>query len=107
MHILLVMNGHYWCVTASSVLTAKLSEAATMLLLQAAVAVGCCCCQLLLWSLAVAGCRLLRSLAVAGCRLLLQAVAVQWAAAKLLLLPTLVCMLLDLSFLPFSIPKLF
>ncbi len=86
-YILLVMNGHYWCVTASSVLIAKSSEAATMLLLQAAVAVGCCCCcQLLLRSLAVAGCRLLlqavagcrllRSLAAAGCRLLLQAVAV-------------------------------
>jgi hypothetical protein len=112
-YILLVMNGHSWCVTASSVLTAKSSEAATMLLLQVAVAVGCCCCQLLLRSLAVAGCRLLLqavagcrllwSLAVAGCRLL----SVQWAAAKLLLLPTLVCMFLDLSFLPFSIPKLF
>ncbi len=58
-YMLLVMNGHPWCVTASSVLTAKSSEAATMLLLQAAVAVGCCCCQLLLRSLAVAGCRLL------------------------------------------------
>jgi hypothetical protein len=72
---------------------------------------GCCgrwllqvagCCGR--WLLQVAGCC---GLAVAGCRLLLQAVAVQWVAAKLLLLPTLVCMLLDLSFLPFSIPKLF
>ncbi len=56
-YILLVMNGHSWCVTASSVLSAKSSEATTMLLLQA-----------------VAGCRLLLQ-AVAGCRMLLQAVA--------------------------------
>ena len=94
MHILLVMNKHSWCVTASSVLTAKSSEAATMLLrplwllqsplklsqcycvlyagcvaLHLVAAVGCCCCRLLLLSAVAAGCWLLQ---VAGCCRLLQ-----------------------------------
>ena len=94
MHILLVMNGHSWCVTASSVFTAKSSEAAIMLLrplwllqsplklpqcycvlyagcvaLHLVAAVGCYCCRLLLLSAVAAGCWLLQ---VAGCCRLLQ-----------------------------------
>ncbi len=61
-------------------LTARSSEAATMLLLQAAVAVGCFCCQLLLRSLVVAGCRLLLQ-AVAGCRLQVAAAGCSQASA--------------------------
>ena len=94
MHILLVMNKHSWCVTASSVLTAKSSEAAAMLLrplwllqsplklsqcycvlyagcvaLHLVAAVGCCCCRLLLLSAVAAGCCRLQVAAADCCRL--------------------------------------
>jgi hypothetical protein len=112
MHILLVMNGHSWCVTASSVLTAKSSEAATMLLrplwllqsplklsqcycvlyagcvaLHLVAAVGCCCCRLLLLSAvaAVVGCCRLQVAAVAGC-CKLQVAAAGCCCCRLLLL---------------------